>query len=152
MGIIKRRRRQAVFFASLVALLIVFVAVLYLATQPTKTLVTSKTTTIALNQVTANMFNYAGVAASGNMTTGCSVPATLELTVSKVTHTGGLRIYINDFYVGYAQISGVGKVAIVSGCGCSTSCVCEIRVGDNVIMFISQGFSGELKYEVHVKK
>ncbi len=147
----KRRkvRNLIVFFGSLAAFLGVFGIILL---WPRESLVASGTLSVSSDKSITNTFDYHGSSISQSMSQGCSVPATFKLNTLEITKAGKLSIYLNDLYVGYAEITKTGEVAIVSGCGCSTSCICEIRVGDNVIKFVSQGFSGQVKYEVYVKK
>ena len=148
----KRRQRLTFFLVTLTAFSAVLGVILFLASTPKEILVASRVVVIPLNQNATETFSHTGASVSQEMSTGCYVPATMKLTATKMTKAGRLLIYINDFYVGYADITSTGQVAISSGCGCSTTCICEILIGDNVIRFVSQGFSGEVKYEVYVKK
>jgi len=130
----------------------IFVGVILLQRSSPDVVVASRVVSIPANEQTADSFVFGGVGVQQSMAAGCNVPAALKLDASSLKSPGKLLIYINDFYVGHATITSIGQVMISSGCGCATSCVCEIRGGENLVKLISQGFAGEIKYEVTVKK
>ncbi|MFQ6044481.1 MAG: hypothetical protein ACE5PV_26820 [Candidatus Poribacteria bacterium] len=150
----KKRKRKIVFFSVGFFFVLIVGAVLVQHFQnpqdshAEEVLVAENVILVPLNMNATDVFNYAGESVGGEMTSGCYVPATMRLTATRVDAKGTLRIYMNDQYVGYCVITSTGAVAIASGCGCATTCICEIRTGDNMIKFESLGFSGEVKYEV----
>lgn len=133
---------------------IVIVAAIWLGifmSSPKETLVAQDNLTIAAGQSATDNFTYSGSTVNQSMTTGCSVPASLKIDVQSLAASGAIEVYINDNLYAEGNISGTGEAMLSSGCGCSTTCVCEIQVGDNIIKVTSNGFSGQLKYEVYVK-
>lgn len=98
-----------------------------------------------------SIFTYSGSAIYETMTVGCDVPAGLTLHVTSVESPGEVIIYVNDFLVGYADITSEGDALIMSACECSTACVCELRTGENTLTLNSDGFAGEVTYELWVE-
>ena len=98
-----------------------------------------------------SLFTYSGPAIIETMTVGCDVPAGLTLHVTSVESAGEVIIYVNDFLVGYADITSEGDALIISACECSTSCVCEVKTGENTLTLNSNGFAGEVTYELWVE-
>lgn len=60
-------------------------------------------------------------------------------------------MYINDKSYATGSATDTGEIMLSSGCGCSTVCICEIKVGENTIRISSDDFVGQLKYEIYVK-
>ena len=148
----KSRRKSKIIMVSLLAAFIAFVAGLFLWPVPSEILVVSRNVSAREGEAVADTFTYSASAISADMATGCNIPAFLKLYIVSVRSRGRLRIYINDFYVGFAYITSSGQAAIASGCGCGTSCICTIRTGQNTVRFVGEGFSGEVKYEIYVKR
>jgi len=148
----KSRRRSKIIAASLFFAFLAFVLGLLLWPTSSESLVASKNVSIREGSELAEVFTYSAPGISADMASGCNIPASFKLQVTSIRVRGRLRIYINDFYVGYADITTSGEAMIASGCGCSTSCICQIRAGQNTVRFVSEGFSGDIKYEVYVKK
>jgi len=148
----RTRRKSKIIVASLLFAFFAFVAGLLLWPTYSESLVVSRSVSIQGRSEVADAFTYSAQGISADMATGCNIPAAFKLEVTQMRSRGKIRIYINDFYVGYADITSTGKASITSGCGCSTSCICTIRTGQNTVRLVSDGFSGEMKYEVYVKK
>jgi len=144
-------RKSRIVALSLFFALSALVAALLMSTS-SESLVTSRKISVQERLEVSDVFTYSASGISADMATGCSIPAVFKLHVTQMRSRGRVRIYINDFYVGYADITTDGQAMIVSGCGCSTSCICNVRAGQNTVRFISEGFSGDIKYEVYVKK
>jgi hypothetical protein len=119
--------------------------------KPKELLVASGTLSIQKMQNATKSFNYEGSQVSTSMDVECNIPATISLNVLRVDSEGAVFLYINDFNYASGTISVVGIVELTSGCGCSTVCICEIQAGENSLKIVSQGFEGEIKYEIYVK-
>jgi len=143
-------RHKLLIIVGILVIAAVLVAVLY---RPSggETLVASKTLTVPVNSDATDSFSYAGTAVNQSMATGCDIPASMKIVAESITSTGDVSIYINDQLYATGTISDTGEVMLTSGCGCSTVCICEIRIGDNTIRITSQGFEGQTKYEIYVK-
>lgn len=131
--------------------LIAIIGIAFYATSPKETLVAQNNLTLAANQSATDTFTYSGSTVNQSMTTGCNVPASLKINVQSITSSGDVQIYINDKLYATGTISDTGEAMLTSGCGCSTVCVCEIKVGNNDIKIESDSFSGQVRYEVYVK-
>ena len=81
----------------------------------------------------------------------CNIPATIPLDILRADLEGTVELYINDIKYTSGVVSVVGTLELTSGCGCSTICICEIQSGQNSLKVASQGFEGEIKYEIYVK-
>ncbi len=64
---------------------------------------------IDANQTSTSRFTYGGSEIDQSMVSGCDVPASLSLEVTEVKTPGRVKISINDFYVGYADITSTGR-------------------------------------------
>ena len=148
----KSRRKSKIIVVSLFVAFFAFVTGLFLWPVSSEILVVSRNISVREGEGVADTFAYSAPAISSDMVTGCNVPAFFKLYVVSLRSRGRLRIYINDVYVGYADVTSSGQVAITSGCGCGTSCICTIQTGQNTVRFVSEGFSGEVKYEIYVKR
>jgi len=144
-----QRHRLLVIVGTVV--LIVIIGLAFYTSTPKETLVAESNLTLAADQSATDTFTYSGSAVNQSMTTGCSVPASLRIDVQSLTSSGTIEVYINDELYATGTISNTGEAMLSSGCGCSTTCVCEIKVGDNVIKVVSDNFSGQLTYQVYVK-
>jgi len=131
--------------------LVVIISLALYTSSPKETLVAQNNLTLAPNQSATDTFTYSGSTVNQSMTTGCSVPASLKIHVQSLTSSGTVEIYINDKLYATGTISDIGEAMLSSGCGCSTVCVCEIKVGTNAIKIESDSFSGQVRYEVYVK-
>jgi len=131
--------------------LIVIIGIVFYTSSPKETLVAQNNLTLAANQSTTDTFTYSGSTVNQSMTTGCNVPASLKINVQSLASAGTIKVYINDKLYAEGTISNTGDAMLSSGCGCSTVCVCEIKVGSNVIQIESNSFSGQVRYEVYVK-
>lgn len=147
-----KKPRGKVIVVALFFAFFTFVTGLLLWPASSETLVASRDLSLREGSEASDVFIYSAPGISADMASGCNVPAVFKLQVTSMRSRGRLRIYINDFYVGYADITSTGQAAITSGCGCATSCICTIRTGQDTVRFISEGFSGEIKYEVYVKR
>lgn len=116
-----------------------------------ETLVATEILTVPANSDVTDSFSYAGSAVNQSMATGCNIPASMKIIAESITSTGDVSIYINDQLYATGTISDTGEVMLTSGCGCSTVCICEIRIGDNTIKITSQGFEGQVEYEIYAK-
>lgn len=148
----KSRTRSKIIAASLFFAFFAFVAGLLLWPTSNETLVVSRSLSIREGAEAADSFTYSAPGINVEMAAGCNVPATFKLQITSIRSRGRLRIYINDFYVGYADITSTGEAMITSGCGCGTSCICTIKSGQNTVKFSGEGFVGEIRYEIYVKK
>lgn len=126
------------------------VAVVFYKPGSKEEAVASGTFSVSSNAVIA-AFDYSGGSINQSMTVGCSVPASMKITCQDLANQGSITVYINDRSYATGTISGLGEVALSSGCGCSTVCICEIKVGENTIKISSDAFVGQLKYEIYVK-
>lgn len=153
MPTISRWIRRHKLLTILSAIIIVLVVIFTFSTTigPKEVLVASKTILVPAAQNATDTFTHTGSAVNESMITGCNVPASMKLYTQSVTSTGDVNIYINDVLYATGTISDTGYVKLTSGCGCSTVCICEIKIGDNTIEIVSQGFEGEVKYEIYVK-
>lgn len=148
----EKRRWRILVLIGFFAFLIVCVALSQFSVpQSSSNLISSKVVDVALNGTATEAFNFAGESVDVEMSEDCYVPVTFTLEAMEVDRPGLVDIYINEFYIGSSQIIETGICWIQSGCGCSTTCVCEIPTGNNVVSFVSQGFSGKVKYEVRLK-
>ena len=151
---ISRWIRRHKLFTILISVIIVLVVIFafYQPIGPKGVLVANKTLSVPAAQNATDSFTYTGSAVNQSMTTGCNVPASMKLYAQSVTSTGTVEIYLNDVEYASGTISDTGEVMLTSGCGCSTVCICEIQIGDNTIKIASQGFEGEVKYEIYVRE
>ena len=148
----KSRTKSKLIVVSLLFAFFALVAGLLLWPASSETLVVSRSLSVREGSDVKDAFTYSAAGISADMAAGCNIPASFKLQIVQMGSRGRLRIYINDFYVGYADITSTGQAMITSGCGCATSCICKIQTGQNVVRFTSEGFSGEIRYEVYVKK
>lgn len=145
-----RRHRLLVIVGAIVLFALIWFV--FYRPEPSETLVAQNNLTLAASQSTADRFTYSGSIVNQSMTAGCKVPASLKINVQSLTTEGAIKVFINDKLYAEGTISGTGEAVLSSGCGCSTLCVCEIIVGDNVIKVLSSGFSGQVRYEIYVKQ
>jgi len=143
-------RHKLLIVVGIVVIAAVLVVVLY---RPGggETLVATKTLTVPANSDVTDSFSYTGTAVNQSMATGCNIPASMKIIAESITSTGDVSIYINNQLYATGTISDTGEVMLTSGCGCSTVCICEIKIGSNAIKITSQGFEGQTKYEIYVK-
>ena len=146
------RRRSKIIVLSLLFVFFTLVMGLLLWPTSSENLVASRNISVREGVEATDVFTYSAPGIGADMASGCNVPAVFKLQVTSIRTRGRLRIYINDFSVGYTEITSTGQTKIESGCGCATSCICTIRTGQNTVRFTSEGFSGEVRYEVYVKK
>ena len=135
-----------------IAFFIVIAAILLWSPKPSVSPANFGSLRIDVNQTSISRFTYGGSDIDQSMVSGCDVPASLSLEVTEFKSPGRVNISINDFYVGYADITSVGETLIASGCGCSTSCICTIKAGENVVTMTSEGFAGGLTYKIYVER
>src|SRR4030043_1950061 len=134
-----------------IAFFVAIAAILLWSPKPSVSPANFGSLRIDANQTSTSRFTYGGSEIDQSMVSGCDVPASLSLEVTEVKTPGRVKISINDFYVGYAEITSVGEALIASGCGCSTSCICTIKAGENVVAMTSEGFAGGLTYKIYVE-
>jgi len=151
MSALKWIKRHKLLVAISVIIIIVIIGFGLLKSGGREILVASKSLPISANQDSMDTFTYTGSSVNQSMQTGCSVPASMKLYAQNVTSTGSVDIYLNNQLYASGTISDEGEVMLSSGCGCSTVCICEIKIGDNTIKIASQGFEGQVKYEIYVK-
>ncbi len=75
----------------------------------------------------------------------------MKIICQSLVNEGTITVYINDESYATGTVADKGDVMLSSGCGCSTVCICEIKVGENTIRISSDDFEGQLKYEIYVK-
>ena len=146
---IRRHKLLMILVSVIIVLVVIFMSSTLIG--PEEALVASKTLSVPAAQNATDTFTYTGSEVNQSMAAGCNVPASMKLYAQSVTSTGTVEVYINDVEYATGTISDTGEVMLTSGCGCSTVCICEIQIGDNTIKIASQGFEGEVKYEIYVK-
>ncbi len=115
-----------------------------------ETMVASGTLQIAAGWAT-DSFNYAGTSVNQSMEVGCNIPASMKIICQNLENAGTITVYINDESYATGNVAEAGEIMLSSGCGCSTVCICEIKIGANTIRITSDDFAGQLKYEIYVK-
>jgi len=148
----RSRRKSKIIVASILLAFFAFVTGLLLWPTSSESLVASRSLSLREGSEVSDAFTYSAAGISADMAAGCNIPAYFRLQVTQVRSRGRLQVYVNDFSVGYADIVSTGQVMITGGCGCWTSCICKIQAGQNTVRFSSEGFSGDIKYEVYVKR
>ena len=143
------KRHKLLFIVSILVIAALAAVILYIPRSGEK-MIANGTVSISANSET-EPFSYGGVNVNQSMTTGCSIPASMKIKCESLTNTGTITVYINDQNYATGTITSTGEVTLSSGCGCSTVCICEIKVGDNTIKLSSNDFAGQLKYEIYVK-
>jgi hypothetical protein len=148
--IVRAARRHKLLFAVGLLVIVALVAIIFYMPRGGEKMVANGTFSVSDNSV-SDTFGYNGSSVNQSMALGCSLPASMKIICQSLTRTGNITVYIND--EGYATgiVSDAGDVMLSSGCGCSTVCICEIKVGQNIIKISSSGFAGQLKYEIYVK-
>lgn len=99
----------------------------------------------------SDSFSYSGTSVNQSMEIGCNIPASMKIICQSFENQGAITVYINDQSYATGTVTGTGEVMLSSGCGCSTVCICEIKIGDNTIRVSSSDLIGQLKYEIYVK-
>jgi len=143
-------KRHKLLFAVGLLVIAVFVVVVFYKPSPGEKMVASGVVSISANSVT-DLFSYSGVGVNQSMAAGCNIPASMKIICQSLGDTGTITVYINDQNYATGTISDTGDVMLSSGCGCSTVCICEIKVGENTIKISSDDFEGQLGYEIYVK-
>ena len=146
----KTLRRHKLLFAVGLIVIVALVAILIYSQSAGEKLVAGGTLHISANSAT-DSFIYSGATVNQSMTLGCNVPASMKILCQSLANSGTITVYINDESYATGTVAGTGEVLLSSGCGCSTVCICEIKVGENTIKISSSNFAGELKYEIYVK-
>jgi len=143
------RRHKLLFVVGLLVIAVVVVVVFYKPGGGEEK-VASGVLSVSANSV-ADSFSYSGAGVNQSMDVGCNVPASMKIICQSLVHDGTITVYINDQNYATGTINDTGEVMLSSGCGCSTVCICEIKVGENTIRISSNDFSGEIEYEIYVK-
>ena len=143
-------RRHKLLFAVGLLVIAVFVVVVFYKPSPGEKMVASGVVSISANSVT-DSFSYSGAGVNESMALGCNIPSSMKIICQSLGDTGTITVYINDQNYATGTISDTGDVMLSSGCGCSTVCICEIKVGENTIKISSDDFEGQLGYEIYVK-
>jgi len=143
------RQHKLLFAVGLLVIAVVVVVVFYKPGGGEK-MVASGVISISANSVT-DLFSYSGVGVNQSMDVGCNIPASMMIICQSLVNEGTITVYINDENYATGTIADAGEVMLSSGCGCSTVCICEIKVGENTIRISSDDFTGQLKYEIYVK-
>jgi len=135
-----------------VGILIIAALMVFLFYKPGggEKMVASGVISVSANSMT-DLFSYSGSSVNQNMTTGCNVPASMKIICQTMVNSGAITVYINDKSYATGPVAATGDVMLSSGCGCSTVCICEIKIGENTIKISSNEFVGQLKYEIYVK-
>jgi hypothetical protein len=143
------KRHRLLFSVGLIVIAVLVAVILYMPRSVDK-MVASGVVSISANSATYS-FSYSGASVNQSMSVGCTLPASMKITCQSLNHTGIITVYINDKSYATGTAANTGEVVLSSGCGCSTVCICEIRVGENTIRVSSDNFAGQLKYEIYVK-
>lgn len=130
--------------------IVIFVAVIFYAPQSEEKVVASGILAIS-KDAAATLFSYSGTGVNQSMDAACNIPASMKITCQSFANQGAITVYINDESYATGTVTSTGEVALSSGCGCSTVCICEIKIGENNIKISSNNFVGQLMYEIYVK-
>lgn len=149
-GALRTIRRHKLLFVIGIFVIVALVAFVFYKLGGGEKMIANGSISISANSM-SNLFSYSGSSVSQNMSTGCNVPASMKIICQTLTNSGTITVYINDKSYATGTVTGTGEVMLSSGCGCSTVCVCEIKVGENTIKISSNDFVGQLKYEIYVK-
>ena len=149
-NVLKAIKRHKLLFAVGLLVIAVLAVVVFYKPSPGETMVASGVISMSANSVT-DSFSYSGAGVNQSMAVGCNVPASMKIICQNLENTGTITVYINDQNYATGTITGTEEALLSSGCGCSTVCICEIKVGDNTIRISSDDFVGQLKYEIYVK-
>jgi hypothetical protein len=142
--------RHKLLFTVGVLLVVVLLALLVYLPRGGEKLVASGVLSVSKNSA-ADSFSYTGVSVNQSMDVGCNIPASMKIICQDLSDEGSINVYINDESYATGTVEGEGEVLLSSGCGCSTVCICEIKIGDNNIRIASSDFAGQIKYEIYVK-
>lgn len=149
-SVIRTLGRHKLLFAVGLLVVSVLVAVIFYLPRSGEKMVASGVVSVAANSM-SDSFSYTGASVNQSMQTGCNLPASMKIICQSLTNEGTITVYINDQSYATGTISNTGEILLSSGCGCSTVCICEIKVGENTIRISSDNFAGKLKYEIYVK-
>ena len=144
------KRHKLLLTVGILVIAVVVLVIFYLPSDGEK-MVASGVIQLNDENSDSDYFSYSGVGINQDMALGCSIPASMKIICQSVANDGTITVRINDEAYAHGTITDTGEVMLSSGCGCSTVCICEIKVGENTIIISSEDFRGQVKYEIYVK-
>lgn len=142
--------RHKLLFAVGILVIAILVAIFLYMPKSGESMVASGALSVSTNSAT-DSFSYSGTSVNQSMEVGCNIPASMKIICQSLENQGTITVYINDQNYATGTVTDTGEVMLSSGCGCSTVCICEIKIGNNTIRTSSSDFVGQLKYEIYVK-
>ncbi len=150
------RKKILTIFVSVV-LLISLITIIFWNSLFLSPAIISRTFEIEANQEITDQFVYEDLSGMSDISANLT-SANLTLYISNMQSPGRIRIIINEFFYGYAEINSTGYAEINSVCSAVASRCTSIfsgsyafaivKEGDNLVTITSDAFAGELKYTI----